>query len=129
MWLTVGDEGRTELVDAPIRPEDRVAMMEADTEVEGDAISSGEGEEVAKSPVGEVSAMEADQVPEEAAPVEPEAEWVRHLRSIDGILGGNKTIALHQEFLIRNNNSDLQVLKNTKVMVARLLSGITGWEY
>lgn len=46
---------------------------------------------------------------------EAEPEWVGHLRSIDVILGGSRTIALHQEFLIRNNSSDLQVLKNTKV--------------
>lgn len=44
-----------------------------------------------------------------------EPAWVGHLKSIDIILGGEKTIALHQEFLIRNNHSDLQILKNTKV--------------
>ena len=46
---------------------------------------------------------------------EPEPEWVGRLRSVDTILGGAKTIALHQEFLIRNNHTDLQILKNTKV--------------
>ena len=44
-----------------------------------------------------------------------EEPWVKHVRAVDVILGGEKTIALHQEFLIRNNNSDLQILKNTKV--------------
>ena len=44
-----------------------------------------------------------------------EEPWVKHVRAIDVILGGEKTIALHQEFLIRNNNSDVQILKNTKV--------------
>ena len=48
-------------------------------------------------------------------PAEPEAEWVGHLRSVDNILSGEKTVALHQEFLIRNNHTDLQILKNTKV--------------
>ena len=31
------------------------------------------------------------------------------------ILGGETTIALHLEFLIRNNHADLLILKNTKV--------------
>jgi 26S proteasome regulatory subunit N2 len=46
---------------------------------------------------------------------EPEAEWVEHLRAVDIILSGEKTVALHQEFLIRNNHTDVQILKNTKV--------------
>lgn len=46
---------------------------------------------------------------------EPEAEWVEHLKAVDNILSGEKTVALHQEFLIRNNHTDLQILKNTKV--------------
>ena len=33
------------------------------------------------------------------------------------ILYGNSTIALHQEFLIRNNHTDIQVLKNIKEFV------------
>ena len=49
---------------------------------------------------------------------EPEPEWMGRLRSVDTILGGGKTVALHQEFLIRNNHTDLQILKNTKVGVA-----------
>lgn len=62
-------------------------------------------------------AMEVDV--EVKVPEEEEPEWMGHIRSIDEILGGKKTIALHQEFLIRNNNSDLQVLKNTKVRFTR----------
>lgn len=50
---------------------------------------------------------------------EPEAEWVEHLRAVDNILSGEKTVALHQEFLIRNNHTDLQILKNTKVWQSR----------
>ena len=46
---------------------------------------------------------------------EPEEEWVGHLRAVDNILSGEKTVALHQEFLIRNNHTDLQILKNVKV--------------
>ena len=37
------------------------------------------------------------------------------LRCVSGILGGEKTVALHQEFLIRSNHTDLQILTNTKV--------------
>ena len=37
------------------------------------------------------------------------------LRCVSNILGGEKTVALHQEFLIRSNHTDLQILTNTKV--------------
>ena len=46
---------------------------------------------------------------------EPEKEWVCRLRLVQTILAGKVTVALHQEFLIRNNHTDLQILKNTKV--------------
>ena len=46
---------------------------------------------------------------------EPEKEWERRLRFSQNILSGKLTISLHQEFLIRNNHTDLQILKNTKV--------------
>ena len=46
---------------------------------------------------------------------EPEKEWERRLRFVQNILSGKLTVALHQEFLIRNNHTDLQILKNTKV--------------
>lgn len=94
-------------------------MMEVGQE--GGVVTNGEvSEGASKSQVAEEQgdggpAMETDKVLEEAGPSEPEPEWVGHLRCIDVILGGSKTIALHQEFLIRNNNSDLQILKNTKV--------------
>lgn len=35
------------------------------------------------------------------------------------ILSGEMAIELHLQFLIRNNNTDLMILKNTKVMYAR----------
>ena len=37
------------------------------------------------------------------------------------ILGGETTIALHLEFLIRNNHADLLILKNTKVALRIVL--------
>ena len=37
------------------------------------------------------------------------------LRSVMFVLSGQRTVSLHQEFLIRNNHTDLQILKNTKV--------------
>ncbi len=46
---------------------------------------------------------------------EPEPEWMGRLRSVATILGGEVTVALHQEFLIRNNHTDLQIIENTKV--------------
>ena len=54
---------------------------------------------------------EKDPVPEP----EPEPEWVSKLRSINSILTGELTIAMNQDFLIRNNHTDLQLLKNLKV--------------
>lgn len=35
------------------------------------------------------------------------------------ILSGEMAIELHLQFLIRNNNTDLMILKNTKVILAR----------
>lgn len=35
------------------------------------------------------------------------------------ILSGEMAIELHLQFLIRNNNTDLMILKNTKVKVGR----------
>ena len=45
---------------------------------------------------------------------EKEEEWMESLRSITTVLGGTLTVSLHQDFLIRNNHTDLQILKNTK---------------
>lgn len=64
-----------------------------------------------------------DQEPESEP--EPEPEWVGQLRAVDTILSGEKTVVLHQEFLIRNNHTDLQILKNTKVCKLRLLITLT----
>ena len=50
---------------------------------------------------------------------DPEPEWVERLRAVETILKGTVTVALHQEFLIRNNHTDLQILKNTKVRRGR----------
>lgn len=38
------------------------------------------------------------------------------------ILSGEMAIELHLQFLIRNNNTDLMILKNTKVMLASVSS-------
>ena len=44
-------------------------------------------------------------------------EMTTRLSHFYAILGGNATIALQQEFLIRNNHSDVQILKNIKEFV------------
>ncbi len=117
--LDSGEAERSELVDAPIGVEEQVAMMESSEpppeEGSGGVVNGGGGRamEVDQSKEGEGEANTAAE--EVKVPEEPEPEWMGHLRSIDIILSGNKPIAMHQEFLIRNNNSDLQVLKNTKV--------------
>jgi 26S proteasome regulatory subunit N2 len=45
---------------------------------------------------------------------EVEEGWVTHLRCVAKVLSGERTVSLNQEFLIRNNHTDLQILKNTK---------------
>lgn len=112
--LCIGDDGRSELVDTPIGADERMSIMESAGPEEGGVTTNGGDMEVDQAKEGKPAVVVVEvKVPEEEA--EPEPEWVGHLRSIDIILGGSKTVALHQEFLIRNNNSDLQVLKNTKV--------------
>ena len=44
-------------------------------------------------------------------------EMSAELKKIAGILSGDTTISLHLQFLIRNNNTDLLVLKKTKETV------------
>ena len=60
-------------------------------------------------------------IPKGAEPVSVETEaepvWLARLRSVDTILSGEKTVSLHQEFLVRNNHTDVQILKNTKVIL------------
>ena len=50
-----------------------------------------------------------------AATPEPSAE----LKKLAGILSGDTTISLHLQFLIRNNNTDLLVLRKTKETVSQ----------
>jgi 26S proteasome regulatory subunit N2 len=73
----------------------------------------GEGEEE--------SAMEVDEKQPVVAPVTPAAPLSEadkliqdRLTKLHTILGGDTTIALHLQFLIRSNKTDLLVLKNTK---------------
>lgn len=61
---------------------------------------------------GEV-AVSADKL--EVPPEDDEPQWVCCMRQVITIIGGEVTIAIYQEFIIRNNHTDLQILKNTKV--------------
>ncbi len=77
----------------------------------------------------ETGEKEATPAPEsDSAPVTPALPKVEELSESDkkiqdritkltGILGGNTTIDLHLQFLIRNNKSDILILKNTKVCI------------
>lgn len=59
---------------------------------------------------------DTDKQEEASAPaVDDEPQWVCCMRQVITILGGEVTIAIYQEFIIRNNHTDLQILKNTKV--------------
>ena len=49
---------------------------------------------------------------------ESDKKLVDKVNKLMAILGGETTIALHLEFLIRNNHADLLILKNTKVHLA-----------
>lgn len=49
---------------------------------------------------------------------ESDKKLLDKVNKLMAILGGETTIALHLEFLIRNNHADLLILKNTKVHLA-----------
>ena len=83
--------------------------MEVATPAEGDAAKPVTTE---ASSSQEKSSAAAAVIVEEDEPV-----WLCSVRRVLVILGGEKTIASHQEFIIRNNHTDLQVLKNSKVRV------------
>ena len=52
---------------------------------------------------------------------ESDKKLVDKVNKLMAILGGETTIALHLEFLIRNNHADLLILKNTKVALRIVL--------
>ena len=52
-----------------------------------------------------------------ATPITTSVEMTTRLSHFYAILCGNSTIALQQEFLIRNNHTDMQILKNIKDFV------------
>jgi 26S proteasome regulatory subunit N2 len=73
----------------------------------------GEGEEESAMDVDEKKAVIAPVPP--AAPLSEADKLVQdRLTKLHTILGGDTTIALHLQFLIRSNKTDLLVLKNTK---------------
>ncbi|XP_064393012.1 26S proteasome non-ATPase regulatory subunit 1-like isoform X2 [Halichondria panicea] len=82
------------------------------------------GEATTSAEVGQVTESEAMETEQSTNPEPPtkshdqsgelDPEWVGHLKSVDRILGGEMTVRFHQEFLIRNNHTDLQILKNIK---------------
>lgn len=74
-------------------------------------------EEATENGTGELAASaDADKQDSSSVPVvEDEPQWVCCMRQVIRILGGEVTIAIYQEFIIRNNHTDLQILKSTKV--------------
>ena len=56
---------------------------------------------------------------------ESDKKLVDKVNKLMAILGGETTIALHLEFLIRNNHADLLILKNTKVALRIVLHACT----
>lgn len=64
----------------------------------------------------EAVSVDKDKQDESSVPtVDDEPQWICCMRQVITILGGKVTIAIYQEFIIRNNHTDLQILKNTKV--------------
>ena len=55
---------------------------------------------------------------------ESDKKLLDKVNKLMAILGGETTIALHLEFLIRNNHADLLILKNTKVACYMYLSNL-----
>ena len=62
-----------------------------------------------------------------ASQSESDKKLVDKVDKLVAILGGETTIALHLEFLIRNNHADLLILKNTKVLALCIHKFFTGW--
>ena len=61
-----------------------------------------------------------------ASQSESDKKLVDKVDKLVAILGGETTIALHLEFLIRNNHADLLILKNTKVLALCIHKFFTG---
>ena len=74
-------------------------------------------EEDSAGGAGELAASADTDKQEEASASagDDEPEWICCMRQVITVLGGEVTIAIYQEFIIRNNHTDLQILKNTKV--------------
>jgi len=72
-------------------------------------------DDAAAKPVTTEASSSQEKPPAAAVIEEEEPVWVCSLRRVLIILGGEKTIAFHQEFIIRNNHTDLQILRNSKV--------------
>ena len=72
-------------------------------------------DDAAKPVTAEASGSKEDSSAAAAVVEEDEPAWVCSLRQVLTILGGEKTIVFHQEFTIRNNHTDLQILRNSKV--------------
>ncbi|XP_061431023.1 26S proteasome non-ATPase regulatory subunit 1-like [Lethenteron reissneri] len=81
--------------------------------------ASGNGTSSAvASTEGEIEAMETDEKPP-TTPTPPKqselsSEQVERTKKMISILSGELSIELNLQFLIRNNNTDLMILKNTK---------------
>ena len=78
-----------------------------------EAVNDGTGELAASA---DTDKQDSSSVPAVETAVEiDEPQWICCMRQVIKILGGEVTIAIYQEFIIRNNHTDLQILKNTKV--------------
>lgn len=84
---------------------------------------SGESQETSKEDIGSSTSPPPAEPETQSEPPtvkaelesEPEPEWVQRLRRVISVLGGECTVALRQDFLIRNNHTDLLILKIMKV--------------
>ena len=110
-------------IQSALRATAPVVMVEGkDAEVKKEPAKEKESSmETEESETGEKEKEEKkEETPAPPAPKveelsESDKEIQASITKLTGILGGNTTIALNLQFLIRNNKSDLQILKNTKV--------------
>ena len=63
----------------------------------------------------------------EARLLHSEEDWVMRLKTVNLILGGARSVSLHQEFLIRSNHANLQLLKIIKVSTFLCYKACSHW--
>jgi 26S proteasome regulatory subunit N2 len=111
-----GGPEQMEVDEQPVNPPK--ATEEKNDEIKNNEESENVSVEKASADDQNNASVPSDETKMEEQKEEEEKEveegWVTHLRCVAKVLSGERTVSLNQEFLIRNNHTDLQILKNTK---------------